>query len=407
MTVGALAVVTVLSIPQAGVPSPVAAGSCTGWTSKATPPRTIRVLRVRKGKVLTVDFRRYVAIVMASGEWPSRLRKATLQAGAVATKQYAWYYALKGNHRSSYKRNGKCYDVRDDANDQLFRPERAKPTKKHQKAVSVTSGLTLRKNGRFFLTGYRAGSSRKCGADANGWKLYARSVEACAKKGWSRARIQRRYYSPNLAFVWSKALGPSLKKPQLNLRTGNTVAGGAARISWKPTSAQASIERYRLQLKVGRNPWKAVPLSGPKVSNTNVKLVLGKTNRFRVRAVDPKGRPGPWAYSPARKAAIRGPVGITLSGAGVDPAAGDPERVRLTFTGRAIAYVAPTGPGLGKAKILVGGKRVAIVDLDQSPTNTRELVWARNFDRARKRSIMIKPLDPDVRIDFKGFFVLR
>ena len=49
-----------------------------------------------------VGFRRYVAEVMASGEWPGRLHTTTLEAGAVATKQYAWYYALKGHHRSGY-----------------------------------------------------------------------------------------------------------------------------------------------------------------------------------------------------------------------------------------------------------------------------------------------------------------
>ena len=181
----------------------VAAGSCTGWSSKVVPPKRIRVLRTHSGRIETVAFRRYVAEVMASGEWPNRLHHATLEVGAVATKQYAWYYALKGHHRSGFRRGGRCYDVRDDTQDQLYRPERARPTKRQQRALSATWDLSLRKNGRFFLTGYRAGSSRRCAADANGWKLYARSVQACARKGWSRQRVQRAYLSPNLSFVWS------------------------------------------------------------------------------------------------------------------------------------------------------------------------------------------------------------
>ena len=92
LALGTLLALSLLAIPQVTSPEPVAAGSCTGWTSTVTPPNKIRVLRTRKGVVETVDFRKYVARVMASGEWPSRLKMATLEAGALATKQYAWYY---------------------------------------------------------------------------------------------------------------------------------------------------------------------------------------------------------------------------------------------------------------------------------------------------------------------------
>ncbi|MFV2063258.1 MAG: SpoIID/LytB domain-containing protein [Chloroflexota bacterium] len=398
---------TILAIPQAGSPPPVAAASCTAWTSKTVPPPVIRVLRTGSGKVQTVNFRRYVAEVMASGEWPTYLRKATLEAGAVATKQYAWYYALKGNHRSGFQRNGKCYDVRDDTTDQLYRPERAQPTDKQRAAIKATWGLTLRKGGRFFLTGYRAGSTRKCAADADGWKLYAKSVEACARQGWSRDRIQKAYYKPNLTIVWAKHLGPPVRKPKIVLKSGNTVAGGAATVRWQPASSESDIASFKLQRKVGSGIWKTILVSGPKARKASVEVMLGKSNRFRVFARDPKGRRGPWAYGPKRIAAIRGPVGRTLSGASVDPAAGDPNLARITFSGRSIAYLAPNAPGLGKAKVLIGGKRVATVDLGQSPVAERKLVWTRNFARAKKRVVTVKPVDPDVRIDFDGFFILH
>jgi hypothetical protein len=108
-----------------------------------------------------------------------------------------------------------------------------------------------------------------------------------------------------------------------------------------------------------------------------------------------------------RMATIRGPVGTTLSGAQVDPAEGDRDLVRIVFKGRSIAYVAPNGPGFGQAKILMGGKRIATVDLSKTPKAERKLVWARNFDKARRRVVTVKPVDPDVRIDFDGFFTLR
>ena len=407
IVIGAVVVASVLATPQVVAPRPATATSCTGWTSQTIPPPSVKVFRVKRRRIDTVDFRQYVADVMASGEWPTRLKRATLQVGAVATKQYAWYYALQGNHRASYVRNGECYDVRDDTRDQLYRPERFDPTDKQRRAVDVTWGLSLRKGGRFFLTGYRAGQEEACGADANGWKLYARSVEACARAGWSRRRIQDRYYSPNLSYVWATYLGPPVAQPEVTLQAGTTVADGAATVTWRPRSGKSDVASFRLQLKIGAGPWRQVPLKGPKARMATVKVGLTKTNRFRVVARDSKGRRGPWAYSQRRVAAIRGPAGTTLSGEQVDPSSGDRTKVSIVFKGRSIAYVAPNGPGFGLAKILIGGRRVATVDLGRTQTVQRKLVWARNFPKARKRIVTVKPVDPAVRIDFDGFLTLR
>jgi hypothetical protein len=407
VALGAVFVTAALAAPQVAAPVSVEASSCTGWTSKVSPPQTIRVLRTRLGRIDKVGFRKYVAVVMASGEWPSRLHTATLEAGAVATKQYAWYYALKGNHRSGYHRNGKCYDVRDDTMDQLYRPGRANPSIKQQRAIDKTWGLTLRKNGRFFLTGYRAGSTSRCGADANGWKLYAKSVEACAAKGWSRARIQQRYLSPNLSFVWSDRLGPVVQKPSIALRPGNTIPGGAATLAWRPASKDATVSTYKVQRKVGQGPWKTISQPGGTVKRADVWLKTGYNNRFRVFARDAKDRRGPWAYSPRRKAALRGPVGLTLSGAEVELAGDEPIRAKTRFTGRAVAFVTDTGPGMGQAKVFVNGKKVATLDLERTDSTERTLVWARNWSASKRRSITVKAMDPDARVDFEGFYILR
>ena len=62
-----------------------------------------------------VDFRDYVAITMAV-EWPEHYPLETLKAGAIATKQFAWYYVIhpRGRRRSSCRTASKaCYDVVD------------------------------------------------------------------------------------------------------------------------------------------------------------------------------------------------------------------------------------------------------------------------------------------------------
>jgi hypothetical protein len=400
--------VTLLTIPQLGAPGAAATGSsCTGWTSQVDPPRTIRVLRTRTGKVQKVDFRRYVAEVMASGEWPDYLHQTTLEAGAVATKQYAWYYALKGHHRHYYRSGGRCYDVRDDTQDQLFRPEGAKPTAKQRRAIDATWGLSLRKEGRFFLTGYRAGVTSECAADANGWKLYALSVEACAREGWSRQRIQRAYLSPNLAFVWSPAAGPVLASPQISLRAGSTMPHDAVTVEWRPTVLRGDVHHYTLQRQVGRGDWKPIPLAAPGARKARVWLKTGVDSQFRVRATDLKGRTGPWAYSPERTAALRGPVGLRLAGTTTVAAVRRKGWASVRVTGRSIALVARTGPGMGWAKVFVDGRRAAVVDLGRPAAAMRKLVWAKNYVSAKRRRVAVKAAGPSGPIEFRGFYVLR
>jgi len=403
---GAVLALSVLAVPQAVSPAPVAAGSsCTGWTSTTTPPKSIRVYNRRLNTVETVSFRKYVKKVMASGEWPSRLKMATLEAGAVATKQYAWYYAMKGNHRSHYVHNGKCYDVRDDTNDQLYK-HYAWPDARQKAAVDKTWGLTLRKNGKFFLTGYRAGSSGTCGADANGWKLFAKSVEACASQGWSYKRILGRYLNPNLKLVWSGSSGPDVTRPRVVLKAGNTVATGAATVAWQPRPRGTDIERFQLQRKIGRGEWKTVELPKPKVWRTDAWVKVDGNSRFRVRARDPKGDWGAWSYSDKRRTIVRGPAGKTIAGE-FESAMVQPQTIKTRFTGRSVALVMRTGPGMGQVKVFVNGKSQGVYDLDRPASTQRRLVFAKNWSRSAERTIAVKPVSGGERVDFFGFFVLR
>lgn len=196
---GVAAVIAFSSLFAVTPPTPVEAGSCTGWESRRNPPKTIRVLMTRSGRVVTVPFRTYVAKVMASGEWPSSLPRAMLVAGGFAVKQYAWYYTLKNHHRSWYRTaSGACYDVRNDTNDQLFFLG-AEPTRRQKAAVAHLWTTSLRRRDRFILTGYRAASfSSRCARDADGWHLFARSATHCARIDLTGKQILRRYYGGRL-----------------------------------------------------------------------------------------------------------------------------------------------------------------------------------------------------------------
>ena len=199
LVVGLLALLVLTPLYIAQPPSADASTSCTGWRSTTVPPDEIRVGR-SDGTVDTVSFRRYVGVVMAM-EWPSWLPRAAREVGAVAVKQYAWYWTLAGHHRSSFvNSSGRCYDVVDSTRDQLYKPERVSVARNIWAAVDKTWLLSLRKNGRFFYTGYRYGSDVRCGADADGWRLYERSVVDCARRGRTAREIQLKYLGPGLTF---------------------------------------------------------------------------------------------------------------------------------------------------------------------------------------------------------------
>lgn len=415
--------------------SPVLAGSCgSDWHSRTQAPDTIKVLRTKSGNVETVGFRQYVGIVMASGEFPTWLPDAVLEVGATAVKQYAWYYAMAGHHRSGYRSSdGACYDVRDDTMDQLFRPEKSNPKANQLAAIDATWGLTLRKRGRFFLTGYRAGTVERCARDADGWRIYTRSAQDCAEsKGWSRQQIQEAYYRADVEYVWSDVgpagggshdrKDPRVSTPRLTLVTGQRLDRRAGRISWHGADTGGSgLARYQLQRRRGDGTWRTVQLQGVQATSFRFRLPLTTRIRFRVRAIDGNGNTSDWTMGTtidgrlvqSQRATLAGPW-RTLRKRG---ASGGTSRFSVRkgaaatfrFTGRSVAIVAPTGAARGKARIIVDGKRVGVIDLHGSGHSQRRLVWARSWSTGHRHTLRIEVLGTNgrPRVDLDAFLVMR
>ena len=200
-------VVAGLVVGSAGRPGGVAAADagvsttavtpaavCSGYSDTNVPPLTIRVYRTGSGTVDTVDFKTYVEAVMAA-EWPYSWPTEVLRAGAIAVKQYAWYYAI--HWRGWTAPDGTCFDVRDDSIDQLYSPSRV-PTQSQVDAVDNTwlESLTSPTRG-FFLTGYRPDnvSGLSCGSDADGYHLFQQSARLCALGGKTAEQILAIYYT--------------------------------------------------------------------------------------------------------------------------------------------------------------------------------------------------------------------
>jgi len=232
-------------------PPPVAQASstCTGWTSTRVPPTTIRVLRTSgsaAGKVQTVDFKGYVKVV-EQAEWPASWPAEALKVGAIAVKQYAWYYAM--SYRGGTGTGG-CYDVVDNTNDQLYAPETRVPAASEIAAVEATWTESVTKGGAFFATGYRSGTSTICGSDVDGGHIFQHSVYWCAVGGMTAERILHLYYDP--VTIWAAPARPTatfLSPPDLLQVT----AGVSATASWaEETTTGATITARSLSLMLAQ-----------------------------------------------------------------------------------------------------------------------------------------------------------
>jgi hypothetical protein len=176
-----------------GSRTPVAeANVCGTYASETVPPPTIRVYRTATGAVDTVDFRTYAKNVL-SREWVSSWTTESLRAGALAVKSYAWYQVL--HWRGYANGSGHCFDIFDSTRDQVYDP--SKPTyPSAAAAVDATWSTLALKGGRIFPTYYNAGApGERCGANANGWKMYQWGSQACGLGGKSAAQIMATYYA--------------------------------------------------------------------------------------------------------------------------------------------------------------------------------------------------------------------
>jgi hypothetical protein len=174
---------------------------------------------------VTVDFKRYVRTVMA-GEWGPTHPRASLRAGAVAIKQYGWYFAI--HWRGGRDPGGRCYDVVDTTRDQVYDPSRYIYVI-HAAVVDETWNTTLRKGSTFFMTGYRAGNGI-CGSQEDDWHLMQRNASDCVRDlGESTETLLRRYYGTGLSVV----------DPGANDITGDGV-GDTTAVATDPTTGEVS-----------------------------------------------------------------------------------------------------------------------------------------------------------------------
>lgn len=192
------------------------------WNSRTAPPPSIRVgitgrhddvSATKVKRIKTVAFERYVKTVMRVEfpGWIANKRKggaAYIAAGALAAKQYAWYWTTQPPR---YTFKGQCFDVYDNVRDQVYKPSKRQSTAAEARtnaAVESTWTRIIRRRTRgggseFVLPFYLHDRSRAAGACGGtppgykrGYRMFRSNALTCAKQGKGPNAILVRSYTP-------------------------------------------------------------------------------------------------------------------------------------------------------------------------------------------------------------------
>ncbi|WP_084599363.1 SpoIID/LytB domain-containing protein [Actinoplanes subtropicus] len=165
-------------------------GGPTGCSTDGTNsklPSTILVYRVGLGRVDRVDFKTYVKNVLPN-EWVSGWPAASLESGAVAVKSYAWYWALHSTRKTA---GGQCYDVKDNTDDQVYKPSSAQSST--SSAVDNTWSTRMTRSGNILQAHY-CSTTTACGAWVDGNWMSQYGSRDLANAGDSYQTILRHYF---------------------------------------------------------------------------------------------------------------------------------------------------------------------------------------------------------------------
>lgn len=208
-----------------------------------------------------------------------------------------------------------------------------------------------------------------------------------------------------------------------------TIAGGTlddtvpVTLSWTGRDVGWGIGSYRLQQSTDGGTWRSLALPTPRTTTLTRRLAPGHTYRFRVRATDKAGNVGAWRYGPSFRPRVTQETSShivyrrtwsaltepTASGGGLRQTISPLATATYAFTGRDVAWVAPRGPGLGRARVFVDGLLVRTIDLLAATDAPRRIVFRRHWAAAASHTIRIvvegtagRPL-----VDLDAFVVLR
>ena len=217
---------------------------------------------------------------------------------------------------------------------------------------------------------------------------------------------------------------PKASKPGRSFPNGKAMLNGTipTRINWSGSDAGSGIARFELHQQRDGGAWATVSTNLTKTL-TDRALATESSYRFRVRAVDKSGNVGAWVYGDTFRVSRFSEFNSRLSyrgswhkssypvfwGGAAKASSTAGSRATLTFTGRAVAWIASKGPTRGKADVYVNGSKAATVDLYSPTAKHQQVVWSGSWSSAASRTVRIQVLGTAgrPRVDLDAFVTLN
>lgn len=196
----------------------------------------------------------------------------------------------------------------------------------------------------------------------------------------------------------------------------------SARVSWPAASDPLTgVVGYALRRGTS-DGWTDVPTSGVTTKATT-SLRFGAAHTYRLRATDGAGNVGGPADSAAFTPTLYGETsalatyGSGWSASSATSATGGRLRtsyqagasMSITFTGRTIALVAPTGRSRGVFRVIVDGSYAKTVDLGASSSKAQVVVFSRSWTTSAAHTVRVEVIGTPgrARVDIDGFVIVR
>ncbi|HUQ78917.1 MAG TPA: S8 family serine peptidase [Patescibacteria group bacterium] len=194
-----------------------------------------------------------------------------------------------------------------------------------------------------------------------------------------------------------------------------------SRVTWPAaTDASSDIVGYELEASVDGDAWTATASTPATTRAANVTQTTGHSYRFRVRARDSVGSWSDWATGATDTSSLVSDRSTAVSYSGTwkkalyslatngcttyATAAG--ARARLTFSGRAVALIAPVGPTRGSATIYVDGVSRGSVGFHGTSGKSRLIMFSTAFASLGSHTIEVR-VAGNGRVDVDGFVIFR
>jgi hypothetical protein len=209
--------------------------------------------------------------------------------------------------------------------------------------------------------------------------------------------------------------------PNTQLLSGVTAAL-PLRVTWGGSDA-SGIASYNLQQSKDGAAFATITLNTPTQTAITLFRAPGHTFAYRVRATDTKGNTSLYVTGPTMTLTAKQETSSTIVytsgwstasptsayGGSLKYATSATARATFTFTGRAVAWIAPRNTNRGQAEVWVDGILASTIDLFASTSQPRMTVFTRSWTTSAQHTVQIrvKATVGRPRIDVDAFVFLK